>query len=198
MGCAVNSNSLRLTRAEIGLQAAQGRLEVLKKQLFRCEEQIVATRASLTRSRVELDKTSDVEVVIARQLAKALAKVRLMEEDLAVASRRQAAVAGELAPIVALQAQLATRAESLATLQKQLVALEEQIATATQNLSTKTLALSELKKRLAAFESVRVQFEAAVKALQSPPSVEPPGKTIEKKAPDKAVEAGAVKKLLRP
>ena len=197
-GCAVNSNSLRVVHAEMGLQAAQGRLKALKRQLFRCEEQIVATQTSLSRARVELGKTSQTEAVISRQLAKALAKLRLMEEDLAAAIRRQAKVAAQLAPIVVLQEHLATRAASLAALQKQRTLLDEQLATGVQSVATKTAELSVLKARLAAFEAVRVQFEAAAKALQQVQSLEPPDQASEKKSSDQGAKEGTGKTSLLP
>ena len=166
--CAVNSdhaNSLRLANAEIALQSRKSELQAVKDELRECQREIRAVRQELVRCQAEFDGLDSIRNNKVRLLSEALAKVRLMEEDLAGATRRQAEVAASLAPLLALEQRVATRREEAAALQAQLPALDAQIAAGKQSLQAKSAALAEVKVRLEALALASKQLDAALKAV---------------------------------
>lgn len=192
-GCALNSeraNQLRLVHAEIEVQQGRSRLKTLMDELFQCEEAILDTREKLVRCRAQLDGVDSIQTAKAKELADALGKVQLMEEDLAAARRRQVEITAQLAPLRALEKQVATRKQQVAELAKALPALDAQIAAGTKSVEQKTAELAVLKGRLEEFDRVRKQIEAAVQATLGPAGAGKP-KTDPKKDPAKP---GPVKK----
>ncbi|MEE2887943.1 MAG: hypothetical protein VX951_11000 [Planctomycetota bacterium] len=175
-GCAVNSdyaNSRRLMNAEMELQQGRSRLQTLKNQLFRCQQDIVAARQQIVDCRVELDRVDSTRIVKLRQVADALAKVKLMEEDLAKATGRQAEITSLLAPLQALEQQVATRQQLVAERTRQLTVLDAEIAASTQAIMDKSTELAGLKGQLAEFDRTRKLIDAARAAL-GPPAGAPP------------------------
>ena len=152
----------------------------MKEELRKCAGEIRAARQEMLRCQAELDGVDSARDAKAALLAAALAKVRLMEEDLAGATRRQAEVAAQLAPLMELEKKVSTRQEAIAALQKQLPALDAQLAAGQESLQARTLELAEVKARLDALAAARKTFDAAVEAAL--------GSTAKQK-PDKAGDA---------
>jgi len=171
--------------AEMELQQGRSRLQTLKNQLFRCQQDIVAARQQIVDCRVELDRVDTIRIAKVRQVADALAKVKLMEEDLAKATGRQAEITSLLAPLQALEQQVATRQQLVAERTRQLTVLDAVIAASKQVILDKSAELAGLKGRLAEFDRTRKLIGAARAALGQPAGAPPVPKKATVQTPPK-------------
>lgn len=190
---------MRLALATADLQHRKGELQELLDQLSQCQEQTRVARLDYRVKTAELDQARRKTVARNAELATSLAELKLREEDLAAARKRQAAITKEraelnkaLAPLLALRKTVADRDKELAALGKRLPSLDAELVKKRGQVAAVSKQIAVVDARLAGFVALRQQIQAALQAAGQP--IAPPAKASKKPAASKPSASKPAKK----